>query len=37
MDQEIEFFIHNRVLLSQRKNDMWFEGKQMQIGEHHVK
>jgi hypothetical protein len=31
MDQEIVVYIHNGILLSQRNNAMWFEGKWMQL------
>jgi hypothetical protein len=31
MDQENVVYIHNEVLLSHRNNDMWIEGKWMQL------
>jgi hypothetical protein len=31
MDPEIVVYVHNEVLLSHKNNDMWFEGKWMEL------
>jgi hypothetical protein len=33
MDQENVVYIHNGILLSHKDNDMWLEGKWMQLGD----